>query len=200
MARYLCVERMLAENESVPVVLPRGIASVARQVDPTAPAETMPENTRVEAPFWMVPALAARHLATAKVPKAVFGCELKSKVEADPGCVNLRERSAYFYELALMLVDETHRRTPGASRADSELFKLTRRAFEGRYQQLLVKALNCSNNEATLLLPKLTSEERALFERARAARAAYRTWHATKEPRLTASRAVATGKRKASGA
>ena len=69
---------------------------------------------------------------------------------------------------------------------------LARLAFQGRYRDLLVKALsgNCEQDKAVRTLPSLTSEERELFESAREAARVYEQWRNTEEPRLRASRTV----------
>ena len=192
MCDYYDKDAILATTEACPVNLTHGLAAVGRYVDPCASANDLPPNTRVEVPFWIVPTLAARALANVGTPRAVYGHGLSADIGADPGCVDLRARSPYFYELAMKVSGEKARQDDTQTLADDPLMKLARLAFQGRYRDLLVKALsgNCEQDKAVRTLPSLTSEERELFESAREAARVYEQWRNTEEPRLRASRTV----------
>ncbi|GLJ48147.1 hypothetical protein SUGI_1016720 [Cryptomeria japonica] len=160
------------EEEVVSIVFRVGANGVGL-LDPGSENNNVEAGAKVELPFWLAQDLCLRRAVAINIP-TFFNQRIKKEIKADPGCVNLRSRCPYFYELGCKIAPLVSDKSVGPFLLDT---------FRGRYQDILCKA----HREAFSLTSKsqklLTREESQLFEAARDSMKAFKKWR-LQGPRL----------------
>ncbi|GBG84146.1 hypothetical protein CBR_g38120 [Chara braunii] len=174
MADYYDVEAILAEDERVPVTFTTGATGVGRALDPSCDDNDLKRGTKVDLPFWMTPMLAARNMITVGIP-ACFDNRVRKEVQADAGCVDMRQRCSYFYDLGSRLTNMVR---------DPTLGQFILLAFGARYKELLCKAHNASDEEVTRCMKTLSQEELDVFQAGRDSMLEFNRWRARTHAKL----------------
>jgi len=122
--------------------------------DPSCDDEDLKEGAKLEIPLWLTKDLAARGMIKVERP-SYYGPRVKNDLQADPRCVNLGEKSPYFYDVGLRLLEVSH---------DPKLAELLSITFQRRYQQLLISALSVQGDTKDIkrLQRVLSAEEKTL--------------------------------------
>lgn len=166
MSDYYDIQDILAEEERLPVKFRAGGTQIGRAIDPSCDDDDLKEGAKVDLPFWMVKCLAPRNMVEVKLPK-FYGDRVRREVQADPGCVSVREYCPFFYEFGLKAAPIV----PDTSLTD---FLVT--TFRGRYQEVLTRAHSCTDQDFTALKRLLSREEVELMEAGHQSMASHRWW------------------------
>ncbi|KAK3284699.1 hypothetical protein CYMTET_7659 [Cymbomonas tetramitiformis] len=171
MADYWNIHDMLAEEEKVTAYFNVGSTGLGRAFDPSCDDEDLKEGAKLEIPLWLTKDLASRGMIKVERP-SYYGPRVKNDLQADPRCVNLGEKSPYFYDVGLRLLEVSH---------DPKLAELLNLTFQRRYQQLLIAALSvqADTKDITRLQRVLSAEEKKLFDDGRLSRSSFESWRET---------------------
>ncbi|XP_024365108.1 uncharacterized protein [Physcomitrium patens] len=120
----------------------------------------------VDLPLWLAQDLVQRQILHIKLPSC-FNARVRKEVQADPACVDLHSKCPFYYEMGCKLVELSVDPTLGP-------FLLT--TLQGRYKDLLCKALTATLSGNLKFLPHLTEEETRLFEAGRDSVKAFKKW------------------------
>ncbi|XP_024525005.1 DNA replication complex GINS protein PSF3 isoform X1 [Selaginella moellendorffii] len=148
MGSYFDLDDILAEEEPVGVQFRVAAAGVGI-LDPSAEENQVEVGSKVELPFWLAQELWYSQAVSLKLPN-FYNERIRKEVKADPGCVDLRSRCPYFYELGCKLV-------PLAQ--DATLGSFLMFSLRGRYRDLLCKSHTAAGTVTPKFLARLTREE-----------------------------------------
>lgn len=127
-------------------------------LDPSCVGDDLKSGAAVELPLWLAETLVDRGDVTLEMPQFLTP-RFRRMIKAGPSSVNLRDFSAYFYEVGkhvLPLVDDA---------AANEIKEIMRLAFGGeRYRDILNNSMNSLDEDTTEFTRKLTEEEKMLFQ------------------------------------
>ncbi|EFJ34948.1 hypothetical protein SELMODRAFT_81450 [Selaginella moellendorffii] len=165
MGSYFDLDDILAEEEPVGVQFRVAAAGVGI-LDPSAEENQVEVGSKVELPFWLAQELWYSQAVSLKLPN-FYNERIRKEVKADPGCVDLRSRCPYFYELGCKLV-------PLAQ--DATLGSFLMFSLRGRYRDLLCKSHTAAGTVTPKFLARLTREETRLFEAGAESMKAFRKW------------------------
>ncbi|PIA37886.1 hypothetical protein AQUCO_02900020v1 [Aquilegia coerulea] len=165
MAQYYNINDIIMEDELISAVFQVGANGVGL-LDPGAERNCVEQGAKVELPFWLAHELHMRQAAVVSVPSC-FNQKTRKEIQADAGCVDLRSRCPYFYELGCKVAPLIGDRTIGS-------FLLY--AFTGRYKENLSKAHSAGFTMAPKYLTILTKEETQLYEAARSSMSTFKKW------------------------
>nr|XP_024365107.1 DNA replication complex GINS protein PSF3-like isoform X3 [Physcomitrium patens] len=137
----------------------------------------------VDLPLWLAQDLVQRQILHIKLPSCFNArheqcrpnlplilenvLRVRKEVQADPACVDLHSKCPFYYEMGCKLVELSVDPTLGP-------FLLT--TLQGRYKDLLCKALTATLSGNLKFLPHLTEEETRLFEAGRDSVKAFKKW------------------------
>jgi hypothetical protein len=116
-----------------------------------------------------------------------YSSKVRNRLRADAWVVNLKDRSAYFYELGLRMAERL---------ADEELTSLLQTVLALRYRQIMDSAFNSVGEDTTELTQKLTALELKMFLEGARAAAGLSAWHARRHLKTTASDIVKAAARR----
>lgn len=91
------IDDLLAEEEPVSLVSSKEIRGLGH-LDRNNKSADLPQNRRIEVPFWLGLILSQRVLAELELPKYLKD-SYRYAIRADPALINLRGQSPYFFEL-----------------------------------------------------------------------------------------------------
>lgn len=151
-----------------------GAKGLGQVLDPSTDQNDLPTGSQVEVPFWMANSLVARNMVQLSVPK-IFGEKVKRELLADATCVDLRDRSRYYFELGLKVSLLTNQ---------TDVAMLVLSSFRDRYQRILTECLTISEEESIKYLPRLTSEERELFDAGRLSTILFKVWRQSRPGKI----------------
>lgn len=166
MSDYYDIQDILAEEERLPVRFRAGGTQIGRAIDPSCDDDDLKEGAKVDLPYWMAKCLASRNMIEVRLPK-FYGERVRREVQADPGCISIRECSPFFYNFGL-------KAAPMVPDRSLPLFLLT--TFRGRYQEVLARAHSCTDQDLTALKRLLSREEKELMEAGHQSMASHRWW------------------------
>lgn len=150
---YFSVDAILAAEDRVPVVFNTMAASLGF-LDPACKDEDLPARSRVELPLWLALALQAKNMVRVELPRH-YSARFREDLLAGPDAVDIRERSAFFYETGTALA---------RVKRDDHLQRTMRMVFAGpRFRHILDASLNSGGDDMTDFLQDLPHAERALF-------------------------------------
>ena len=104
---YWDVESLLAEEEPIKVEFLKPIPDYGHLISTSQqdldPATAVKEGTpKADIPLWLATELLEREIVNIGVPK-YFSDQFKNSLQADPAYVNIKDKTSYFYEVALKL-------------------------------------------------------------------------------------------------
>lgn len=172
MARYYDIDDIVMEDERISTVFQVGAHGVGL-LDPSSETNNIEKGAKVELPVWLAHDLLLRQAVTVSIP-ACFSHKTRKEIQADAACVDLRNRSPYFYELGCKIAPLVGDRSLGS-------FLLY--AFTGRYKEMLSKSHSSTAGTVPKFSTRLTKEETQLFEAARFSMTDFKKWRMGK-PRL----------------
>lgn len=157
MNRYLDIDLILSEEERLPCLFLYDGANMGH-LDSSMQQNSdnlLPEQSRVEIPFWLGQELKARSFVRIEVPK-FYGIKMRDEMRAGAAAINLRDFTYYFFEVGMRL---------SIALMDRDLLQNLRQAFLGeRYRKLLVRALSQGSQEDLADFSQtLTSSELLIF-------------------------------------
>ncbi|KAJ7564820.1 hypothetical protein O6H91_02G034800 [Diphasiastrum complanatum] len=135
-------------------------------LDPSSEDNNVEAGAKVDLPAWLAQELFQRQAVLVNLP-TFYGQKLRKEIQADPGCVDLRSRCPYFYELGCKLSPITSDPTLGA-------FLLS--TLRGRYKDLLCKSHSAAVAFTPQYMNLLTKEETQMLEAGRNSMKAFKKW------------------------
>uniref|UniRef100_K3W7Q5 Uncharacterized protein n=1 Tax=Globisporangium ultimum (strain ATCC 200006 / CBS 805.95 / DAOM BR144) TaxID=431595 RepID=K3W7Q5_GLOUD len=154
---YFDINDILAGDERLKCTFATDAIDCA-YLDPSCVGEDLKQGTAVELPMWLAEPLAGRGDVALEVPHYLTK-RFRRMIKAGPSSVNLRDFTAYFYEVGqhlLPLVDEE---------SGKEIEEILRLSFGGeRYRDILNNSMNSLDEDTTEFTRKLTEEEKKLFQ------------------------------------
>ncbi|GAQ78162.1 hypothetical protein KFL_000090080 [Klebsormidium nitens] len=172
-ADYFDLEAILAEEERVPVLFLTSVTGVGRALDPSCDDDDLAEGVKVDLPQWLTKGqLSEKRFVEVRTPKC-FNERVKKDIQADPGVVNLRERSAFFYAFGRSLCRILDN--------NAELADFLLITFRGRYKDLLLQSHFAPDEDVQALKRIMTREEIRIFEAGRQSMQSFTQWRQRKD-------------------
>jgi len=169
MAKYYDVDDILAEQETLPTVFNTEVYALGRALDPSCDSENLPAGSSVNLPFWLADFLSHRKMLKPHLPKFLKK-RLRDELQGEAGCVDLRDRCKFFYELGRKLC------TLSELDGSEDLSEFLLNTFTSRFKEMLTTSHVCSNETRETYSKVLTNEELELFTRAQASSKAFERW------------------------
>ena len=144
---------------------------------------------------------AARPVALARVQvfSRSYGDSFRVKLDADPLCVNLRDKSEHYYRIGNDIVTllaamprKNDFRRDNLGKA-SKVVGALRRSIAKRYTQILDRAETFRGHDQTGFVRSLAAMERELFFVAQHSATAFFQWRMRESEKLVASRVIQCG-------
>lgn len=153
---YYDVQSILAEEERVPTVF-RTPALELGFLDCTSDGNgLLSAGAKAELPLWLATRFADKLFVHVDAPKCFCG-RFRTYLLADPTVVNLRERSASYYDTGFSIAGFVGQDCPALTAA-------LIRTLAMRFADILDKAQNSRNEDISNLTRGMTNLERRLFE------------------------------------
>lgn len=182
MANYYDIQDILMQDENVSTVFLHK-ANGAGFLDPSSEDNNVARGSVVDLPLWLAQDLVQRQIVHVRLP-GCFNERVRKEVQADPACVDLRSKCPFYYEMGCKLVELN---------VDNKLGPFLLKTLQGRYKDLLCKALTATLTGNPKFVPLLTEEETRLFEAGRNSMKAFKKWR-LQGPRL--ERAAILGRKR----
>eukprot|EP00850_Spirogloea_muscicola_P022381 SM000291S10859 [mRNA] locus=s291:33103:34557:+ [translate_table: standard] len=163
---YYDLDAVLVDDEQIPVIFRVGATGIGRALDPSCDDDDLKKGAQVDLPLWMVQPLAGRNMIDVRLPRC-YRDGLRKEMQADPGCVRLRECCQFFYKLGCKLVPLVKDRTLGT---------FVQSAYQGRYKDILVHAHSAPDKDISEMRRRLTNEEFSLMESGQKSMQHYKMW------------------------
>jgi len=187
MSGCLSIDRLLSEEERLEVNFleeGRGMGVL----DPTTADSDVPEDTRLDVPFWLAKdfisfakAKGAHPLWKIELPKH-YGPQMRDEIEAGAGKIRFRDFSYYYFEMGRDLAK--HYLDGG----DRDLLDKLRKAYAGsRYKTLTARALTPWNDDNVAFSQTLTAAEIAVLDEGFRANKEFARWRAGESSILKAA-------------
>ncbi|KAF4322828.1 hypothetical protein BBO99_00003820 [Phytophthora kernoviae] len=156
MGSYVDIDEILAGDERIKCTFTTDALDCG-YLDPSCRGPDLQEGTGVELPLWLATPLATRGDVNVEVPHFLTK-RFRRMLKAGPSSVNLREFSAYMYEIGKQLM-------PLVKPADQEeIDEIMRLSFGGeRYRDILNNSMSSLDEDTTEFTRKLTQDEKKLF-------------------------------------
>ena len=165
-SNYWNIDDILAEEEKLNVKFNKGSYQNSC-LDPNLPADTdIEEGQTMELPIWLAIALARTDVIDIEVPR-YFKEQFKKTLEADPSVVNLRDKTSYFYEIGLKLLDFVE---------DPELIPTLATVFLTRIKEFANISFHLRIEDCSNLMRKMVDMEIKIFNFGRASAVNYRNY------------------------
>lgn len=165
MSSYYDLDDLFAEEEPLSVIF-RVAANGVGILDPSSEDNNVEQGAKIDLPLWLAHDLFQRQAVLINLPN-FFNKRLRKEMQADPGCVDLRTRCPYFYEVGCKLTPLTN---------DATLGSFLLYALRGRYKDILSKAHSAAVSTTPKVMQLLSKEESLLYEAGRESMAAFKKW------------------------
>ncbi|KAK9768103.1 DNA replication protein [Basidiobolus ranarum] len=166
MEDYYDIDAILAEQQRLPLIFKihaEGLGYLDGSEEPD-----LPENTRIELPFWLVKQLAQhREWFEVEIPKC-YGSKVRSSLRACSTNVNFHTLNPYYYLYGLLLVDLLE---------DVDLNMVLADAFKARIQLIMDYTQTVQSRVQTEFLTILDETEKELYKIGAVSQATLRKWN-----------------------
>ena len=163
---YWDIDEILAEEEKLTVKFQTGSYQNS-SLDPNLPIDSDIEvGQTMELPIWLALPLAQGEIIDIEVPR-FYKDHFKKTLEADPNVVNLRDKTPYYYENGLKLIDKID---------DPELVPTLATVFLTRIKEFVHISFHLRIEDCSNLLRKMVNTEIRIFNYGRAAALIYRNY------------------------
>ena len=138
-------------------------------------------------------------LARAQVFSRSYGDSFRVKLDADPLCVNLRDKSEHYYrignDIVTLLANMPRKNAFRKENLDkaAKVVGALRRSLAKRYTQILDRAETFRGHDQTGFVRSLAAMERELFFVAQHSATAFFRWRMRESEKLVASRVIQCG-------
>jgi GINS complex subunit 3 len=181
-SRHLDIDQILSEEERIPCLFLYDAAGMGH-LDSAMQQNvnnTLPEQSRVDLPFWLGQELLRFNSVQIELPK-FYGNKMRDEMRAGAVAINLREFSFFFFEVGIRLAIVLK---------DRDLLQHLRQAFLGeRYRKIMVRALSQgSQDDLADFSQTLTSSEIAIFRAGLIATQNLHAWRSLESTVLKGSR------------
>ncbi|KAG7399242.1 DNA replication complex GINS protein PSF3 [Phytophthora boehmeriae] len=153
---YLDIDEILAGDERIKCTFVTDALDCG-YLDPSCRGRDLQKGAVVELPLWLTTILAKQGVVEVEAPHFLT-MRFRRMLKAGPSSVNLREFSAYVYEVGKQLM-------PHVEPAEQmEIDEIMRLAFGGeRYRDILNNSMSSLDEDTTEFTRKLTQDEKKLF-------------------------------------
>lgn len=163
---YWNIDEILAEEEKLNVKFITGSYQNS-SLDPNLPIESDIEaGQTMELPIWLALPLAKAEIIDIEIPR-FYKDHFKKTLEADPSVVNLRDKTPYYYENGLKLIEHIE---------DSELIPTLAGVFLTRIKEFVNISYHLRIEDCSNLLRKMVNTEIRIFNYGREAALIYRNY------------------------
>ena len=185
MSCYWDIDACLSEETRVPGIFTVDAVNLG-YLDPSTEDEDLEAGTKVELPFWLLTALAARNMVAVESP-SFYGPKFRSELLADPSVLDIRSRCPFFYNLGVAAT---------AIFADDELLPSLMKCLVARYRKILDTSQNSHNEDTSKFTRNLTHLELELYRAGYRGAEQYFRWKNRQCERLAVSSVIADRPRK----
>lgn len=167
-SKYWDIDDILAEDDNVTVIaMHKGYKLSFLDPNANKTEKDLEEGTKTEIPLWLAHRLSVHKFLAVESPLP-YREKFKKALLADPTVINLRDKSAYYYERAIRLADILE--------DSGSISEVLPEIFLKRIKGLLKTAQHMPLEESTSFTKKLTNIERHIFESGRDAIINYKMW------------------------
>lgn len=181
---YFDVDEILGEEDRLPCVFATAVFNLGA-LDPSSSSKDLAEGSRVELPLWLAYELHQRRIVDVELPRH-FGPKLQARLQAGPCEVNLRDRSADYFEVGFRL---------GGLLDDGDLCASLRTALAVRCKDVISKSQE-AGAEDTRYFRQLTNLERGIHDAGQRTAREWNRWRSRKMDKVEASAIVQGHKRR----
>merc|ERR1712021_324547 len=167
MGQHMIPSTLMHEGRHLSYLDPSNSASSSRQ------SGSLPVNSRLQLPLWLARSLQQRYHIQLELP-ACYGSSYREGMRSNPGHMNLRDHSEYYFEIGKDLCSKD-------LLDDGELVDQLGLAFNRRVQELINTALNAgAKADLSPVMQKLTLPEKRLLEAGRESTTNFEKWRSRK--------------------
>ena len=165
-SKYWDIDDVLAEEEKINCKFTEGSYQNS-SLDPNLPPNLdIEKDAAMEIPLWLALALARPGIVEIEIPR-FYKEQFKNTLEAGPNVINLRDKTPYYYEVGMKLVEYI---------GDNELMKLLANVFLIRMKQLANISFHLRIEDCSGLLRRMVDIEVRIFNFGREAALNYRSY------------------------
>ena len=166
--KYWDIDDVLADEESVSTtILNEGYRLSFLDPNSSKTQKDLEAGTKTDLPLWLASRLISHKFIAIDTPLP-YREKYKKALLADPTVVNLRDKSAYYYERAIRL--------SGMLEDSGSIADILPEIFLKRVKFFLRRAHHMPQEESTAFIKKLTAIEKQIFESGRDAVINYKLW------------------------
>lgn len=162
---YWSIDDLLAEEEKLNVKFNHGSYQNSGLDLNLPPKNDIEEGQTMELPIWLALALASGDVINIEIPR-YYKEQFKKTLEADPNVVNLRDKSLYYYEVGLKIIDYL----------DSQVIPTLLSVFLTRIKEFANISFHLRIEDCSGLLRKMVNAEIRIFNYGRESALNYRTY------------------------
>jgi len=165
-SKYWDMDDVLAEEEKINVKFTHGSYQNS-SLDPNLPNNIdIEEGQTMEIPIWLAFALARTEIVEIEIPR-FYKEQFKKTLEADPNVINLRDKSSYYYEIGLKLIEFIE---------DRELVTLLANVFLSRMKEFSNISFHLRIEDCSNLMRRMVDIEVRIFNFGRESAINYRSY------------------------
>ena len=167
--KYWDIDDFLAEEEPVSVACQQQCYNMAfLNNSAKGNDKDLLPGTKLDIPLWL-----AKRLSRTNDEKfiiiipVIYRENFQKTLSADPTVINLREKTPYYYEIAMKLIPLIH---------DETLGDILSIVMSTRLKTIIKKSFCLKTEDSTSFIKKLTNMERKIFENGRENITSYKFW------------------------